>query len=88
MRNRVLRSGREYNPGQVPAAPTRRAPKNKAPEPEKRSEASTTHVPDTTPGSGDNSDHTIENEHGLITFGAISASERDDDSIVLKDLTL
>ena len=84
MANRVLRSSREYDPGLVPVAQTRRSGKDKAPEPEKTSEAPTMHISETPNGSRDDGEHTTENESRLITFGSIPASEREDDTIVMK----
>ncbi|KAF8697552.1 hypothetical protein RHS03_07753, partial [Rhizoctonia solani] len=70
MLNRVMRSGRTYDPGQAPAAPKRRIRKTKAIE-ESEVEA-------------EKGEQIVNKERRLITFGSVPADDLNEEALVLQ----
>ncbi|KAF8694387.1 hypothetical protein RHS03_08195, partial [Rhizoctonia solani] len=70
MLNRVMRSGRTYDPGQAPAAPKRRIRKTKAIE-ESEVEA-------------EKGEQVVNKERRLITFGSVPADDLNEEALVLQ----
>ncbi|CCO36097.1 hypothetical protein BN14_10220 [Rhizoctonia solani AG-1 IB] len=70
MLDRVMRSGRKYDPGQAPVAPKRRARKPKA-----------TEEPKVNDNNGEQTENT---ERRLITFGSIPADNPNEEELVIR----
>ncbi|KEP45320.1 hypothetical protein V565_288260, partial [Rhizoctonia solani 123E] len=84
MLDRVMRSGRVYDPGQAPEYPKRQTRKSQTKDKPKATETPMTHVSETPDESGDQGEHVIPTYRGLITFGSVPAEEPAEDALVLQ----
>ncbi|KDN44041.1 hypothetical protein RSAG8_05773, partial [Rhizoctonia solani AG-8 WAC10335] len=82
MLNRVMRSGRTYDPGQA-TAPKRRTRKSQQKKPSVASEAQVTHVFETPDTAGNHDEQAESTNREPITFGTIPAEDRAEGSLVL-----